>query len=88
MILSPRITANLDLESISIIDGDYWVVSKGHGLVDDEASPPKTPNLLVCLDDMAVIQEIICLHYHLHHKPMPFKRATVLRLLLLTATMF
>jgi hypothetical protein len=56
-------TVNLDLEGIDVIDGGYWVVSEGRGTVDDEASPLETPNLLVRLDDMAVIQEVVRLPF-------------------------
>jgi hypothetical protein len=43
------------------IDSGYWVVSEGCRTVDDKVSPLETPSLLVYLDNMAMIQEVICL---------------------------
>jgi hypothetical protein len=52
-------TVNLDLEGIEAVDGGFWVVSEGSGTIGDDARPFETPNLLLFLDESAVITQVV-----------------------------
>jgi hypothetical protein len=52
-------TVNLDPEGIEAVDGGFWVVSEGSGTVGDADRPFQSPNLLLRLDESAVIQEVV-----------------------------
>ncbi len=63
LLLNEDTTVNLDQEGIDVI-GDmegFWIVSEGSGTVDDVENPLETPNLLLRLNDMAIIEEVITL---------------------------
>jgi hypothetical protein len=61
ILLNEDKTVNLDQEGIEAIDGGFWIVSEGGGTVGDEAMPFETPNLLIRLDESAMIEEVVLL---------------------------
>lgn len=54
-------TVNIDPEGISAFNGGFWIVSEGAGTVGDEDRPYESPNMLLKLDEEALINECITL---------------------------
>lgn len=55
-------TVNLDPEGIDVAaDGGFWIVSEGAGTVGDEDRPINSLNLLIKLDENAVIERVVTL---------------------------
>jgi hypothetical protein len=52
-------TVNLDLEGIETVEGGFWVVNEGSGIFNNSSC--ETPNLLLRLDENAVIEEVVLL---------------------------
>eukprot|EP00956_Cyclotella_meneghiniana_P012416 scaffold17628_cov77-Cyclotella_meneghiniana.AAC.6 len=59
--INEDMTVNIDPEGISAFDGGFWIVSEGAGTVGDEDRPFESPNMLLKLDEEALISECITL---------------------------
>ncbi|RKF21515.1 esterase-like activity of phytase family protein [Alginatibacterium sediminis] len=60
-------TVNIDPEGISVSqDGGFWVASEGAGTVGDDKRPVMSSNLILKLDDNAVIEKVIQLEPQLN----------------------